>query len=321
MQRLFAKMLYLLQKNIPTVLVTVVSSQGSAPRGTGSQMLVGEEGRIIGTIGGGAVEKLSTELAQELVKKQENCLRSFALNQSAQDNIGMVCGGDVTVWFQYVPGDSEDWRTLAGRVFEHITLRLPGYLCIPTDGRIPSVSDYADSFGCCLPLPIGERVLLFGAGHCAQALAPLLHRLGFRVYVYDDREEYCNRDHFFQAEEFFVAPFTEVKTWVGLYPDDYAVVMTSGHAWDLEVQDQLLRQPMAYIGVIGSKKKKAAVNQKLRERGISQEMIDTVHSPIGLDIGAVTPEEIAVSIAAEMIQVRADRRKAAGTYEKSCPMH
>ncbi len=321
MQRLFAKMLYLLHKQVPMVLVTVVDSSGSAPRGTGSQMLVGQEGRIIGTIGGGAVEKRSEDLARELVKTGENCLKHFALHDREQDNIGMVCGGEVTVWFQYVSAGSEEWMTLAGRVFENIALCLPGYLCITTDGEIPWVSDNPSAYAVCLPLPIGERVLLFGAGHCAQALAPLLWKLGFRVIVYDDREEYCNRDHFPHAEEFFVEKFENIRQWVGLYPDDYAVVMTSGHAYDLQVQDQLLRQRMAYVGVIGSKKKKAAINQRLLERGISQEMIDTVHSPIGLDIGAVTPEEIAVSIAAEMIQVRAIRRQAAGTYEKSCPMH
>ncbi len=321
MDRIFAKVLYLLEKNIPSVLVTIVDDQGSAPRGTGSQMLVTDQGRLLGTIGGGAVEKRSEELAMELLDRGENLLRSFELHKGAQDDIGMVCGGNVTVWFQYIPGDSGQWKELAGQVMERVTKRVPGFLRVSTDGSVPAVTAQAEEGAVCLPLPIGERVFLFGAGHCGQALAPLLATLGFRVTVFDDRPEFANRQLFPQAEEIVVGDYNKIGDFISVSSQDYAVVMTSGHSFDLEVQDQLLRQDMAYVGVIGSKKKKAAVNQRLRERGISQESIDTVHSPIGISINAVTPEEIAVSIAGEMIQVRAAIRQGAGTFVKGCPMH
>ncbi len=321
MDRIFAKLLYLQEKNIPAMLVTIVDDQGSAPRGTGSQMLVTDQGRLLGTIGGGAVEKRSEELAMELLARGENLLRSFALRKGAQEDIGMVCGGDVTVWFQYIPGDSEAWRDLASKVLNQTAKGIPGFLCLLTDGSVPAVSSQSEAGAVCLPLPIGERVFLFGAGHCGQALAPLLGTLGFRVTVFDDRQEYANRQLFPQAEEIIVGDYNRIGDYISVSSQDYAVVMTSGHSFDLEVQDQLLRQEMAYVGVIGSKKKKAAVNQRLRERGVSQEMIDTVHSPIGISINAVTPEEIAVSIAAEMIQVRAAIRQGAGTFVKGCPMH
>ena len=99
------------------------------------------------------------------------------------------------------------------------------------------------------------------------------------------------------------------------------VVMTNGHEYDFQVQVQVLRGETAYVGVIGSRKKTAFVNQRLREVGIPEEKIAFVHTPVGTPIKAVTPEEIAVSIAGEMICVRAARREAAGEVHHGCPMH
>ena len=97
MDRIFAKLLYMLEKKLDTVLVTIIADQGSAPRGAGSQMLVGEEGRILGTIGGGAVEGKADAMARMLLKEQRSCCHLFQLHDAAQDHIGMVCGGDVQV--------------------------------------------------------------------------------------------------------------------------------------------------------------------------------------------------------------------------------
>ena len=106
-----------------------------------------------------------------------------------------------------------------------------------------------------------------------------------------------------------------------LTPEDYVVIMTNGHEHDFQCEVQVLRRETAYVGVIGSRKKTAYVNQRLREAGIPEEKIAFVHTPIGTAIKAVTPEEIAVSIAGEMICVRATRREAAGEVHHGCPMH
>ena len=103
--------------------------------------------------------------------------------------------------------------------------------------------------------------------------------------------------------------------------DDYVVIMTNGHRHDFVVEEQVLRGQYAYIGVIGSRTKTASVNALLRQAGISEEAIAAVHTPIGTAIKAVTPEEIAVSIAGEMICVRATRRENAGVQLHGCPMH
>ena len=343
MDRIFAKLIYMLEKKLDTVLVTIIADRGSAPRGAGSQMLVGDEGRILGTIGGGAVEGKADAMARQLLKEQRSCCHLFQLHEGAEENIGMVCGGDVQVLFQYIPGTDKTWQTLAEKLLEMTTARKAGWLALDTAGGAPSLlrSDGTALLGnavsgettpegwkpkrCkdtfCLPLPIGERAIIFGGGHCAQALAPLLHTVGFRVTVFEERAEYGCRENFPTAEQIIVGDYTRIGDFLQVTSDDYIVVMTNGHSFDLEVQDQALRGDFAYVGVIGSRKKTAAVNQKLRERGVSEEAISRVHTPIGTPIKAVTPEEIAVSIAGELIYTRALRREATGIMAHGCPMH
>ena len=102
MNTIFAKLLYEMEKKHDTVLVTIIADQGSTPRGAGSQMLVGSESRITGTIGGGAVERRSEELAMEFLKEKKSGIHEFRLHRNAKEDIGMVCGGDLTVYFQYI---------------------------------------------------------------------------------------------------------------------------------------------------------------------------------------------------------------------------
>ena len=343
MDRIFAKLLYEMEKKLDTVLVTIIADKGSAPRGAGSQMLVGQEGRILGSIGGGAVEKQAEEMALKLVKQKISCCHLFQLHENAKENIGMVCGGDVKVLFQFIPGDSVYWVKLAQTILDRVSNRKAGWLILKTDGSAPSLVDgngteimgeevpgsmtrngwipFQGEDYFCLPLPIGERAFIFGCGHCGQALASLLNTVGFRVMVFDEREEYANAANFPTAERIIVGDYTKLSDYISFTDDDYVVIMTSGHSYDMEVQDQVLRGEFAYVGVIGSRRKTAAVNQKLRERGVPEEAIAKVHTPIGISIKAVTPEEIAVSIAGEMIYVRALRREATGIIAQGCPMH
>lgn len=343
MDRIFAKLLYEMEKKLDTVLVTIIADQGSAPRGAGSQMLVGSHGRILGSIGGGAVEARSEEMALELLKEKRSACHLFQLHERATEDIGMVCGGDVNVLFQFIPGTDDRWQDLAKMLLERISKRQPGWLVLRTDGSAPALLNengrellgesvpgsatrngwipFQSAAHFCLPLPIGERAIIFGGGHCAQALAPLLNTVGFRVTVFDERAEYANVDNFPTAEQVLVGDYTKVADLLHLTEEDYVVIMTNGHSYDLEVQDQVLRGDLAYVGVIGSRKKTASVNQRLRDRGVPDEAIAKVHTPIGTAIKAVTPEEIAVSIAGEMIYVRALRRESTGITFHGCPMH
>ena len=157
-----------------------------------------------------------------------------------------------------------------------------------------------------LPLTQAGFVYVFGGGHVAQELVPLLDRLDFRAVVFDDREEFTRAQLFPNAVKIIRGDFTRIGGSLSLEAGDYAVIATKGHRWDFHAESFALASPARYIGVIGSKKKHAFVEGQLRAAGFTHEQIHAprVHAPIGIDIGSKTPAELAVSIAAELINVR-----------------
>lgn len=333
MNMIFQELMEQLDQRCDCMLVTVIHDQGSAPRGAGAQMLVGTQGRLAGTIGGGRVEYASVEMARDFLKKKESHLQAFRLCQNPGQDIGMICGGDVTVWFQYIPGGSSVWRDLTARVLNCFQAKRPAWFVQDLCGGEPSLVCTESSLSredllgdqdgkryFTMPLPLGERAVVFGGGHIARALVPLLSSVGFRPVVFDCRPEYARPEDFPMAEKVVCGDYHSIHNYLTITPEDYVVVMTNGHAYDFEVQKQLLDRELAYIGVIGSRKKTAAVNQRLREAGISEHAIEQVHAPIGTKIKAVTPAEIAVSIVGEMICERALRRESSGAEHHSCPM-
>ena len=323
MNGIFTTLLYEMEKHHDTVLCTIIADSGSTPRGKGAQMLVGDAGLLSGTIGGGAVEGGAIALGQTLLRERRSAVHEYKLRHNDGEDIGMVCGGDVTVHLQFIAADDPVWRELAGSVLQRIALWQPGALVLALDGGAPALRDVpeTDSAHIALPLPIGERAILFGGGHCSLALCPLLTTVGFRVTVVDDRPELVTKERFPTADAVICCDLDRVTETVPIGEEDYVVVMTNGHSHDFAVQEQVLRGRYAYIGVIGSRAKTASVNARLRAAGISEAAIASVHTPIGTAIKAVTPEEIAVSIAGEMICVRATRRENAGVMLHGCPMH
>ena len=289
---------------------------------------------IVGTIGGGAVEYRSEQMAVELLARKCSAKHVFQLRRDAREDIGMVCGGDVSVWFQYVDPNDPDWEELAGKVVEQISAKQRGWLVQKLNGDLPALvgesgvlagriaeSEKWMADGCVLtesvfsmPLPLGERAVIFGGGHIAMALTPLLKQVGFRVTVMDNRPEYADPARFPEAEKVICGDYLHIANVLTLTADDYVVVMTNGHSHDFEIQEQVLRGPLAYVGVIGSRSKKAFVNQRLREMGIEESAIESIHTPIGVVIKAV-------SIVGEMILVRAQHREEAGIKTGGCPMH
>jgi xanthine dehydrogenase accessory factor len=151
-------------------------------------------------------------------------------------------------------------------------------------------------------------VYVFGGGHVSQALVPLLAGIDFRCVVLEDRAQFAAPELFPDAHEIILAEVGETLKRIHLTPMDYAVVMTRGHRNDLAVQCELLRTDVGYIGVIGSRSKKEFVFGRMREAGFRDSDLARITTPIGLSIGAETPAEIAVSIAAQLIQVRAAGR-------------
>jgi xanthine dehydrogenase accessory factor len=154
------------------------------------------------------------------------------------------------------------------------------------------------------PVKSDDTLYLFGAGHIATFIAPLAKMVGFRVVVIDDREEFVNRDRFPNADKLLNRPFADAIDNLSINSSSYIAIVTRGHVHDRVVLRDALQTSAAYIGMIGSRRKRDIVYRSLIKEGISKERIDPVHCPVGLDIGAETPEEIAVSIVAELVKVR-----------------
>jgi xanthine dehydrogenase accessory factor len=161
------------------------------------------------------------------------------------------------------------------------------------------------------PLQHGGRLLVFGAGHCSQSLAPLAESVGFRVEVLDDREEFASRAYFSEPTEVVVLESFARLPDLGVDENSYLVIMTRGHLNDMVVLEQSLRTRAGYIGMIGSPRKRNKIYEELLKRGFSRDDFARVHAPIGVEIQAETPEEIAISIVGELINVRAEREQRA----------
>jgi xanthine dehydrogenase accessory factor len=152
-------------------------------------------------------------------------------------------------------------------------------------------------------LPL-SNLYLFGAGHVAQSLAKVARLAGFDVTVIDDRENYANRERFPDAREILADDFDKALAQLAPPENSFIVIVTRGHRDDMRVLRWAVEQPARYLGMIGSRRKVIAIYQELEKEGVARAKLERVHAPIGLDIGAITPEEIAVAIAAEMIAVR-----------------
>src|SRR5438270_6005449 len=152
-------------------------------------------------------------------------------------------------------------------------------------------------------LPPGV-LYIFGAGHVAHSLYKVARIAGFDVVVADDRESYANRERFPEARDVYADEFEHMMSQIVPNENSYIVIVTRGHRDDMRVLRWAVSTPARYIGMIGSKRKTIAVFRELTKEGLSPELFERVHAPVGLDIGAITPEEIAVAIAAELIATR-----------------
>ena len=293
------------------VLVSVVRAQGSAPRSTGAAMVAGEGGVLAGTIGGGALEY---RCAREALSPREP-LTWFDLSNRQAADLGMVCGGRAQVLCtpltdQGLLRQGLDWLA-AGR---------NGWLLLPLDGGAPRLEE-----GEALSLPgaavVGReggevlalslrqraRVYLFGGGHVALELARLLTQLDYPYITLDDRPEFSGPERFPGAMEALTAPYEELAARLSgpLLPraEDAICIMTRGHLADAQVLRFALSTPAGYIGLMGSRSKREQVLRTLAEEGFA-DAPRRITTPIGLPIGGQTPAEVAVSVAAQLIQRR-----------------
>ena len=330
MEKTFRQIKRKLEEDIDVILVTIIAGKGSVPRGAGARMWLSRDGEMSGTIGGGNVEYQAAIKARELLERKRSFMTGYNLGQADIADMGMVCGGQVQGLFQYLckkdipcmeaviaqcgkaqdawlllhvtDADTWDMRVMtkeeaAGhKEYEEIVESMknkPAYL------ETGSGNYYIES------LVESGIVYVFGGGHVAQELVPLLSHLGFPCFVTDDRKEFASKERFPDAVETLVCDYDELEEHIHIKSCDYVVIMTRGHQHDYEVQTQLLKYHPFYMGIMGSRNKIAYVSGRLLNDGYTKEEIGKCHMPIGTAIKAETPAEIAVSIAGELICKRA----------------
>lgn len=241
------------------------------PRKEGAIMFVDINAKSFGTVGGGNVEYQATLYAKELLEKKESGEKTYNLSQKESENIGMVCGGDSHLKFTYLTNDEK-----SKEIIKHLKEK------------------YKNK----------NTVYIFGAGHVSMELAKIINYVEFNVIVWDDRENFVNIERFPSAKRLICKPFENVLDEINVTDRDFVVIMTRGHMYDYLVEKQMLKSKVSYIGVIGSANKNKVIREKLLEDGYVEERVKNVCAPIGLNIGAETPEEIAIAIASELILFR-----------------
>lgn len=325
MKQLVLTMLHRLAAGERLVLCTILASSGSTPRGAGARMAVFADGSTCGTVGGGAVERAAQARAVGILNGDAPGMEAYRLNPTQVDDLGMICGGDVTIYFQPIEPETSAheilktlrvlldrdvnvWLRMGIRDGEVIAFSVHTDDTLPEAGRelfrSRAVLARGETTWYVEPVARRGRVCVFGGGHVGKALVPVLAGLGFRVILFDSRPEAARPENFPGAEAVILGDYSRISERLTLREDDYVCVMSPGHHYDLEILAQVLPCRPSYVGCIGSRRKVAAVNAALAERGIPAADIARIHAPIGLPILAETPEEIAISIAAELIRHR-----------------
>jgi xanthine dehydrogenase accessory factor len=332
----FPKIVETLAAGRGLVAATIVEAEGSTPQVPGATVVFSAAGLVAGTVGGGLLEARVEAAAGQALGDGKARLLTVRLDADPADLEGAICGGSAVVLVD--PGVGGD-RAVFERALEGFRKRRPGRLVTeirPGRGDSVTVVRRFEEEGAAaagepgggavrwmkgsdgrmtfvvpvLPLP---RLVIAGAGHVGRAVARLGAGLDFSVTVIDDRPEFANAAGVPEADEVVVGGIGETLTAREVGPDDFVVIVTRGHEKDAEALRAVIGRPAAYIGMIGSRRKVELMRREFLERGwATAGEWARVRAPIGLAIGSKTVEEIAVSIAAELVQVRAGRAEAEG---------
>jgi xanthine dehydrogenase accessory factor len=235
-------------------LATIVVRKGSTPRKDAAKMLIYEDGRQVGSIGGGCTEAEVCREALMVMRLERPKLLSFDLTEDDPEESGLLCGGVMEVYLEPI-----------------------------------------------LPDP---TLFIFGAGHVGQRVATVVKGIGFKVAVVDDRIKYASRDRFPEADELYVEPWEDVFKKLPVNDSSYLLIATRGHNYDLACLRFAVLSPAKYIGLLGSRRKTRLLYETLEREGVDPRNFERVFAPVGIEIGSETPEEIAISIAAELVAVR-----------------
>lgn len=253
-QKLYEHILDVVHNNEIAWLITVVFTDGSTPGKIGMKMLLKNNREFIGTIGGGAIEKLVIDkiLSEKFI---ESTTLYFDLGSDSKFiKTGMICGGQQGVFIE--------------------------------------------------PLFSNNRLYIIGGGHCGQALTDIMSKVNFSVTVIDERAEWTLPEKHPLANKIIQAKYNDIANYISFSPDTFIVIMTHSHSLDEKLLQELLNREYKYLGIIGSKNKSSSVLDKLKQQNVPLNLLQKIFIPIGFNLGSVTPYEIAISIAAQILAVK-----------------
>lgn len=319
---------YLKEDKIGSI-ATVISRDGSAPRDVGAKMFVGEDRQIYGTIGGGKMEFDVYDRIMTTMGEKNPEIVHIRMNAKEIAAKGMICGGKVDVLIEPVHkkylelynhleyletngknaviatqfNDDEILKTIIEENME-----ITGDIITPKDintflEHVSNIDLYTAENLLIEALHHDPPLYIFGGGHVSQFIAKIAKIVGFYVVVIDDREEFANSEKFPDADEFIIKPFKDVYDSLNFTGREFVVIVTRGHRYDIEVLRETLKMETRYLGMIGSRRKVKMILKHMQKIGFDDETISRIHSPIGL-FRAETPQEIAVSIVAELVKVK-----------------
>jgi len=297
----------------PSVVVTIINREGSAPNIPGAKMFVNRNS-FGGTVGGGVSEHRLLELAKNFLEEKKFSVETVHMehNETAEDDrSGMICSGSQT--FALVPLSKNDKPTIE-MIIEAYTETKPSVLSISNEGMRVDFGDilthdkvysgdnhswsYQENIG------VQDKLFIIGGGHVSLALSSIIATLGFHITVLDDRKELPTMDANTSAHVKKVISYKDISTIIPEGNNIYVAIMTFGHKSDELVLESIISKKCKYIGMMASPAKKQQIFSNLEEKGISKDLLNNIHSPIGISINSNTPEEIAISITAELIQVK-----------------
>ena len=326
-----------------SALATVARRRGSLPMSATAKMLVTLRGARVGTVGGGCLEAEITERALEVASTRTPVITQHTLTSELAGDYGLTCGGTAIMFIEPVYRDD----TLAA-VYAACDSALSGgrRAVVVTDanwedgarkavlavdqviGRTsPAMLEAAAALDARSELPVlsGQilaeplagkpRLVVFGGGHVGARVVEAAAVAGWRVTVVDDRAEFADHARHPAAEATVTCDYHDLPPTLGIRADTYVVVATRGHQHDAVVVEQLARLDTRYLGMLGSRRKVALTWKLLEEQGISRARLDEIHAPVGLSIGADTPEEIAISVVAELVAIRRSGSRRRGGIE------
>jgi xanthine dehydrogenase accessory factor len=279
----------------PVALCAIVAARGSTPQPAGTMVCVDHAAHLTGTLGGGCVEADVRRKAHQCLSDKVGRMITFALDHDFGYDDGMLCGGQMDVALA-VYSPANDIGAIVNAL-QQLNQGLPAEIPL-------RLSVDAGNVEYCIRIAATPKLVIVGGGHIGRILAQMSVPLGFRVTVLDDRQQFANPDR-------FPPPITPVagdisaalKEWP-IDSDTYFVIVTRGHKHDEAALRSVIGSSVRYIGMIGSRRKIRVIFDDLKHDGTPDAQLARVHAPIGLKIGAVTAEEIALSIAAELVSVR-----------------